>query len=123
MKLAVSFFVLLVSVVLITGCSESRSNLALTKSEPSQDAVLTQSPQSIHLFFDFAPNAQTSVITLSGPDGEIPLMGTHTMGMNDLMIMVNHPPLADGDYTVSWQASSFENNVQTNGNYSFSVQL
>jgi methionine-rich copper-binding protein CopC len=95
--------------------------IKMQKSEPEINTVLTQEPTSIRLFFDVAPNPDNSAIILTGPSGNIPLIGLHTMGRKDLMIMINQRSFAEGKYTVFWQTSSFENSEVVNGEYSFSI--
>lgn len=126
MKIVISFTLLLITVgcFFLSACSkENSTTLTLIKAEPQADATVNSPPNALRLFFDSAPDAQSSQIILRGPQGEIPTMGMHTMGMNDLMIMVNRPTLPDGQYEVSWKAVSVNHTESiSDGTYAFVIE-
>ena len=107
--------------VLLVSCSSTEQSPMVAKSEPAADAVLTESPSSLRIFFTEAPDADSSNITMTGPDGEVTMTLLHTMGMNDLMIFINDLPLANGSYTVNWTAPLGERKTEYTGSYSFAV--
>jgi methionine-rich copper-binding protein CopC len=67
------------------------------------------------------PDVSRSVVTLTGPAGELTLRGLHTMGANDLMMEI-YDEVISGSYTVEWQTRFEGDTVQYSGSYRFSVQ-
>lgn len=97
----------------------------LLESYPKQTQTLTQSPQYLHLLFSHNPNVAKSQIRLFNEEGEsLALYGLHTMGSNDLMIMLNKP-LIQGTYKVEWQAAFDTDSPidHAKGSFQFNIQI
>lgn len=103
---------------------------ALGEVEPKAEQPLVgPSPRFIQLHFNKAPEVATSRIELVDANGNsVQLRGLHTMGANDLMILVQEP-LKDGRYQVKWQASFKQSGQRPeseellSGDYWFEYQL
>jgi putative intracellular protease/amidase/methionine-rich copper-binding protein CopC len=100
--------------------------VALSKVEPAAEQVITgESPRFIQIYFNKAPEVAKSDISMLDAKGRsIQLRGLHTMGSNDLMILIQEP-LTSGRYQVKWQASfggldqSKQASEQLSGDYWF----
>jgi len=92
----------------------------LVRGYPPSGAQLAEGPQSIRLLFSDTPIVERSSIELSGPDGEVELSGLHTMGANDLMILVNDE-MPEGDYLVEWYTVLGEEAMEHSGTYDFTI--
>ena len=79
---------------------------ALSKVEPAaEQEIIGASPKFIQLYFNKAPEVAKSSIRILDTEGRtIQVRGLHTMGSNDLMILIQEP-LTTGRYQVKWQAS------------------
>jgi methionine-rich copper-binding protein CopC len=79
---------------------------ALSKVEPAAEPeIIGASPKFIQLYFNKAPEVAKSSIRILDTEGRtIQVRGLHTMGSNDLMILIQEP-LTTGRYQVKWQAS------------------
>lgn len=103
--------------------STTQSNTKVfLKADPAVDAELDFPPASLRVYFNELPNVDGSSMSLSGPDGDIPLSGLHTMGEDDLMIGIDQYPLPAGQYTVQWTARFVEGGPEFSGSYDFAVK-
>jgi methionine-rich copper-binding protein CopC len=66
----------------------------------------------------FSPAAVLSEVTLTGPDGTMPIMVTPIGEVEHYSIPL--PGLASGPYTVTWRAAS--SGRQHEGSFTFSVK-
>ena len=77
---------------------------AVVRSLPAEGVAATAPLTSVRVWFNEHTDLARSEIALEGPDGSIPLVGTHSMGEGDLMasIGLQTPP---GDYALTWTAA------------------
>ena len=95
---------------------------ALVRQDPLADAALPKSPRYLQLLFNKAPDVAASEITLFNEQGQPQqLRGQHTMGENDLMIIIPQT-LSPGRYQVKWRATfTPADTTLLQGQFSFSV--
>lgn len=91
------------------------------KANPPVNGTVDHSPGTLRVFFSELPEVSESELRLTGPSGDVGLVGLHTMGANDLMVGVEDYPLPNGDYTVRWTVTFAESGGKHSGSYQFSV--
>mgnify|MGYP000894278085 CR=1 FL=1 len=110
---------LLVAVAAIAVTALVQAHTHLEKSEPADGATLTTAPTSVQLFFNEKPDLKVSKVEVTGPSGKVELGAAHSMAEKDLMAPIKGT-LANGKYTVSWQAAGKDGHIQK-GEFSFTV--
>ena len=91
------------SVVVLAACA-SEPPPAVVRSLPAEGGVATAPLTTVRVWFNEQTDLARSEIALEGPDGSIPLVGTHSMGEGDLMASVGLRTPA-GDYALTWTAA------------------
>ena len=101
---------------------QATGTAALVRQDPLADAALLKSPRYLQLLFNKAPDVAASEITLFNEQGQPQqLRGQHTMGENDLMIIIPQT-LSPGLYQVKWRATfTPADTTLLQGQFSFSV--
>ncbi|HIA59352.1 MAG TPA: copper resistance protein CopC [Gammaproteobacteria bacterium] len=107
--------------VLLSGCIGNSAYTPLLSAEPEIGGEFTRAPRTLRLYYDALPNVSRSNVSLTGPAGEYPLRGLHTMAADDLMIEIMQPLIA-GEYTVHWTTVVGDEPVVYQGSYNFSVR-
>lgn len=118
-KLQTTFLILIMPVLLVA-CASAPQYSPLLSAEPEINGEFTRPPRTLRLFFDALPDVSKSSVTLTGPAGEYPMRGMHTMAADDLMMEVTEP-LAVGEYTVSWTTVVGADPTVHEGQFNFSV--
>jgi methionine-rich copper-binding protein CopC len=95
------------------------AHMTFQKAAPASDSTVATPPAAIQIWFSEPPDAKVSKLELKGPSGVVPLTGLHVMD-GSLMASVNGT-LADGVYTVSWQAAGKDGHLQK-GDYKFTLK-
>ncbi|MGQ9424576.1 copper resistance CopC family protein [Gilvimarinus sp. F26214L] len=119
-----SFSLFLLIVVGLSACgggAEPDSSRVFLKANPPVDGTLEYPPRTLRVFLTELPDVSRSELKLTGPQGEIPLTGLHTMGADDLMIEIEQYPLPNGEYTVEWKTRFAEGAEDYSGQYQFTV--
>ncbi len=109
--------------VLVLGvmCSATLlAHMAFSKSLPAKDSVVAAKPAKVQIWFSQAPDKAVSKMTLSGGAGEVKL-GAITVDADKSMSAAVEGAMADGAYTVAWQAAGDDGHVQK-GEFAFSVR-
>lgn len=107
-------------VLTMNGCLQPREYSPLLQAEPAPGATLSRAPRTLRLYYDALPDVSRSSLSLTGPGGEYPLRGLHTMAADDLMIEIMEP-LTPGEYEVQWATVVGDDSTLYSGSYSFSV--
>lgn len=105
----------------LVACGTQDGSEVFIKANPPVGAEMDYSPRTLRVFLTELPDIENSSVTLTGPDGEVPLTRFHTMGANDLMIEIEDYPLPNGQYTVDWTARFVDGDTTYGGSYQFSV--
>ena len=108
------------SVLVVLAVTTALAHLAATKTMPDADAVVTESPQRIQVWFTQDPDPVVSQLALEGPAGEVELGDTTVADEKSLMAVVSGA-LAPGAYTVSWRTAGDDGHVRR-GDFAFTVR-
>jgi copper resistance protein C len=96
---------------------ESHANLA--SSEPAIDARLVQPPSELTLRFTQRLKPEGSWVQLKASDG-VNMVQQITFDQEDRYVMRGRlPQIAPGEYTVSWQSLSADDDDYADGNFRF----
>lgn len=108
-------------VVLLSGCAGNSAYTPLLSADPEIGGEFTRAPRTLRLYYDALPNVSRSNVSLTGPAGEYPLRGLHTMAADDLMMEIMEP-LTAGEYTVHWTTVIGNDPSLHQGSFNFSVR-
>lgn len=97
-------------------------HLELSKSAPEADAMLTESPSTITLWFTQVPQLAGTSVRLLPKGGEpLELGAVHAQADDGKVIILDvAPPLATGEYEVHWRAMAQDGHV-VRGTFGFMV--
>ena len=107
-------------VLVLTLVAVAAAHMALSKSAPEADAVLSESPHHIQIWFTQDPDPAVSQVTLEGPSGELELGQLMIHDDRSIMAMVESS-LPSGKYTVNWRSAGDDGHTQR-GDFAFTVQ-
>ncbi len=96
------------------------AHMAVQRTMPEADAVLSESPQHIRMWFTQSPDPVISRLTLQSADGDVTLGKTEVRDDKSLMAMLPSK-LAAGDYTVRWRTAGDDGHTQR-GEFAFTVR-
>jgi methionine-rich copper-binding protein CopC len=96
------------------------AHMKASRMEPAADSTVTVPPARIQVWFTQAPDPAVSKLQLAGPSGAVKLSGFQVTKERSIAATVDGA-LADGRYTVSWQAAGNDGHVQK-GQYAFAVK-
>ena len=96
------------------------AHMAVQKTMPEADAVLSESPHHIQIWFTQSPDPVISRLTLEGAGGEIALGDTRVQDDKSLMAMLPST-LGAGNYTVTWRTAGDDGHTQR-GDFGFTVR-
>ncbi len=88
------------------------------KSEPAADAAA--SPKQVQVWFTQSPDPKLSKLEMTGPSGSIELTGVRVTADKSIIATVDGS-LADGRYSVRWQAAGDDGHLQK-GEFAFTVR-
>lgn len=97
-------------------------HLRLTKSQPSADTVIHESPEAIQLWFSESTELSVSGLGLEGPGGSIDLGKVEAAGDPTSFKAAVLGSLDQGEYRVSWRTAGDDGHV-LRGEYSFTVSV
>jgi methionine-rich copper-binding protein CopC len=102
----------LVALAVVAALSAPASaHMALSKSAPADKATLTVAPTQLQLWFTQKPDLAVSRLTLTGTAGDVKLGALKLLEERSLVAPVEGT-LADGAYTISWQAAGDDGHIQ-----------
>ena len=96
------------------------AHMAMSKTMPEADAVLSTSPAEIQVWFTQAPDPAISRVTLEGAAGEIALGELNIGDDRSLQVDVSST-LASGSYTVRWRTAGDDGHTQR-GDFTFTFR-
>lgn len=96
------------------------AHMAVQKTMPEADAVLSESPQHIQLWFTQSPDPVISRLTLEGAGGAVALGKTEVRDDKSLAAMLPSK-LGAGAYTVRWRTAGDDGHTQR-GEFAFTVR-
>ena len=97
-------------------------HLQLVKSEPANEAHVTNSPSAIQLWYSQAPQLKLTYVKLTNPDGKVLDLKPIEPVAGDARHLSAHVPtaLAAGEYIVAWRTLSRDGHA-VNGKFTFQV--
>ena len=96
------------------------AHMAVRKTMPEADAVLSESPREVRIWFTQAPDPAVSRLRLEGANGAVAL--GDTMVRDDRSLMAALPSKLDaGAYTVHWRTAGDDGHTQR-GDFAFTVR-
>ena len=96
------------------------AHLAPTKTMPDADAVVTESPNHIQVWFTQDPDPAVSQLSLDGPTGSVELGKTTVASEKSLMATVPDS-LRPGNYVAHWRSAGDDGHVRR-GEFAFTVR-
>jgi methionine-rich copper-binding protein CopC len=107
-------------VLIVAAAAVASAHMAVQKTMPEADAVLSESPHHVRIWFTQSPDPVISRLTLEGANGEIALGDTEVQDDRSLMAML--PSKLDaGTYTVNWRTAGDDGHTQR-GDFGFTVR-
>ena len=102
---------LFIAAVVLAACA-TEPPPAATRSAPADGDTMPAPLLLVRVWFNEATDLEQSALTLEGPDGNVPLVGVHSMGEGDLMASVDGstPP---GDYELTWTVAGAGGTMET----------
>ena len=107
-------------VLIVASVVIAAAHMAVQKTMPEADAVLSASPHHIQIWFTQSPDPAISRLTLEGAGGEVTLGDTAVGDDKSLMAMLPSQ-LAAGAYTVQWRTAGDDGHTQR-GDFAFTVR-
>ena len=108
------------AVLVVLTVAPAAAHLRVDKTMPEADAVLTDSPHHIKVWFTQSPDPAISLLTLEGADGAIELGDTMIHEDRSLMAMLPSA-LVPGSYTVKWRTAGNDGHAQR-GDFAFTLR-
>ena len=107
-------------VLVAASVAAAAAHMALQKTMPEADAVLSESPGYVQVWFTQSPDPAISRLTLEGANGAVALGDTEVQ--DDKSLLATLPSrLGDGAYTVKWRTAGDDGHTQR-GEFAFTVR-
>ena len=107
-------------VLIAAAAAVASAHMAVQKTMPEADAVVSESPHHVQIWFTQAPDPAISRLTLEGANGDVTLGDTEVRDDKSLMAML--PSKLDaGTYTVNWRTAGDDGHTQR-GDFAFTVR-
>ena len=96
------------------------AHMAVRKTMPEADAVLSEAPRQVRIWFTQSPDPAVSRLRLEGANGAVALGDTTVQ--DDRSLMAALPSTLDaGTYTVHWRTAGDDGHTQR-GDFAFTVR-
>jgi LPXTG-motif cell wall-anchored protein len=121
-RIVIGFIVALIMSLGVLSITAAHADLE--RSEPAADAVLTESPKEVRMFFTQALKPETTARVLDASGNQVDNKDSK-VDLNDLdrkTFTLTVPALAPGKYTVEWTSVSDEDGDSHEGSFSFTIQ-
>lgn len=96
------------------------AHLAPTQTMPDTDAVITESPNHIQVWFTQDPDPAVSQLSLDGPAGTVEL-GKTTIAYEKSLMATVPESLSPGSYVAHWRSAGDDGHVRR-GDFAFTVR-
>ena len=111
---------LVMTVVMLALSSAAFAHMKLSRTLPAADSTVTEAPSQVQAWFTQAPDPAVSRLSLEGPSGVVKLGALRVADDKSIAAPVEGT-LAEGAYTVSWQAAGDDGHIQK-GAFTFTVR-
>ena len=106
--------------LVVASVATAAAHMAVQKTMPEADAVLSESPRQIQMWFTQLPDPFISRLTLEGAGGAVALGDTEVR--DDMSLVATVPSnLGAGAYTVRWRTAGDDGHTQR-GEFAFIVR-
>ena len=95
------------------------AHMKILKTEPADNSAVTSSPKQVQVWFDEAPDAKVTKMTLTCPSGDAKLAAPKVVDKSIQAAVQG--ALADGAYTCDWTSAGDDGHVQK-GQFKFTVK-
>lgn len=106
---------------LVAASGAAPLHMALQKTMPEADAVLSESPGRIQMWFTQLPDPAVSRLTLEGANGQVALGDTEVVNDDKSLRAMLPSTLGAGAYTVKWRTAGDDGHIQR-GEFAFTVR-
>lgn len=106
--------------LIVASAAVVAAHMAVDKTMPEADAVLSESPEQIRIWFTQSPDPAISRLTLQGSSGAVALGDTRVQDDKSLMAALPSK-LEAGTYTVGWRTAGDDGHTQR-GDFGFTVR-
>lgn len=110
---------LVITVMMLSLTSAAIAHMKLSRTLPAADATVEAASQ-VQAWFTQAPDPKVSRLRLEGPSGPVTL-GALRVAEDKSMAASIEGTLAEGTYTVSWQAAGDDGHIQK-GAFKFTIR-
>ena len=107
-------------VLVVASVVMAAAHMAVQKTMPEADAVLSESPHHIQMWFTQSPDPAISRLTLEATSGEVVIGETEVQDDRSLTAMLPSE-LGAGTYTVNWRTAGDDGHTQR-GDFAFTVR-
>lgn len=118
MRSGCRWLVMIVTALALT--STVFAHMKLARTLPAADSTVAAAPAQVQAWFTQAPDPKVSRLALEGPSGPVKL-GAIRLAEDKSIAASIEGTLADGAYTVSWQAAGDDGHIQK-GTFTFTVR-
>lgn len=112
---------ILMFVLVATATATVFAHMKASRMLPAANATVSASPGQVQVWFTQAPDPKVSKIEVAGPAGPVALAALKVTAEKSIVAEIR-TPLADGRYTVRWQAAGDDGHIQK-GEFAFNVKL
>jgi methionine-rich copper-binding protein CopC len=105
----------------LAGVAVLEAHMKFVKAMPEADSTVAAVPTQIQVWFSQKPDAKVSKLELTGPSGPVKLDHFHVMDADMSMMATVAGDMADGDFSVAWQAAGDDGHIQK-GTYTFTLK-
>ena len=105
--------------LVVASVAITAAHMAVQKTMPEADAVLSESPEQIQVWFTQSPDPVISRLTLESANGDVVLGRTEVRDDKSLAALLP-AQLGAGAYTVRWRTAGDDGHTQR-GEFAFTV--
>ena len=106
--------------LVVAAVAVASAHMAVQKTMPEADEVLSASPHHIQIWFTQSPDPAISRLILEGANGEVAIGDIKVQDDRSLMAMLPSE-LDAGTYTVKWRTAGDDGHTQR-GDFAFTVR-
>jgi methionine-rich copper-binding protein CopC len=112
---------LLLAAAILAAPATALAHARLRAAEPGVGGTVRSAPSKVEITFSEAVEPRFSAIAVTdGAGRQVDRKDVHAPGSDAHLLAVSLEPLAPGQYTVNWHATSVDTH-KTEGSYSFTV--
>jgi methionine-rich copper-binding protein CopC len=111
-----------IAAILLSMAGAAWAHSGLVRAEPPEGSVLAGAPEELKLYFsENLEPAYSSVEVRDGSGAQVDRQDARVDRADPRLLRVTLPPLAKGEYSVTWRVLSIDSHV-TEGRFGFTVE-